>query len=77
MDDSERIQFVGGQVLALSHFMMVLINTHPDHAALKTHYSVVKQVGLAKVEGETVPDAYLDGMQNIYDQIEKALGTPD
>jgi hypothetical protein len=74
MDDSERIQFIGGQVLALMHFATVLINTHPNRASLRKHFEFVKQVGLAKVEGQPVPDAYLDGMNEVHEQIEKTLG---
>jgi hypothetical protein len=72
--DSERIDFLGGQVLALAHFMAVLINTHPHQASLREHFAIAKQVGLAKTEGQLVADAFLEGMNDINDQIEKSLG---
>jgi hypothetical protein len=73
MDDAQRLQFVGGQVLALSHLMTMLINAHPNPRDLKEHFEAVKQVGLAKVEGVLVPDEYLDGLRNIYDSVDRAL----
>jgi hypothetical protein len=37
MTESEKIEFLAGQVKAISHFLVVLISTHPDRASLKLH----------------------------------------
>ena len=73
MSDSEKIDFIGGQVKALTHFIVVLINTHPDPVSLQKLYTVVKQVGLAKIEADLVDDEYLEGMQDVYQQIERVF----
>lgn len=73
MTDSEKIDFLAGQVQALAHFVVVLINTHHDRALLKEDFAIAKQVGLAKIEWLPVSDRYLDGMHEMNEQIARGI----
>jgi hypothetical protein len=58
-DESDRIDFLFGQVHALTSFLLAVVYTHPHPALLQQHLKAVEQVGLAKVEGCLYPTAPL------------------
>jgi hypothetical protein len=75
MSESEKIEFLGGQVTALMHMVGVLFKIVPDREALQKQYATTKQIGLAKIEAQLVPDVYIDGMHEIYQQMEKLISS--
>jgi hypothetical protein len=72
-EESERIDFVMGQIHALTAFSLALIKAHPDPGLLQTEFGKAAQAGLAKIESSPVLDAMIEGFQNVCDALQKSL----
>ena len=75
MTESEKIQFLGGQVHALIGFALAIIHTHPAPVRLPRHLDFVGQITLARAEGSLVSDEYLDGVQDVQNRLTHAVET--
>lgn len=75
MTDSEKIEFLGGQVHALIGFATAIILADRDPVRLGRYLDYVGQINLAKAEGVAVPDIYVEGVQDIRDRLASAVET--
>lgn len=75
MTESEKIEFLGGQVHALMGFAIAVITTNADPAKLARHLDFVGQVTLARTENDLVSDTYIEGIQDVQDRLKRAVET--
>jgi hypothetical protein len=75
MDQSEKIEFLAGEVHALMGFATAIVMTHPDISELAEQIEQTAQANLALAEGSVVPDEFVEGVQHIWDRIRKAIKT--
>ena len=75
MTDSEKIEFLAGQVHALMGFAIAIITTSADPTRLARHLDFVGEITLARTEGASVPDSYVEGVQDIQDRLTRAVET--
>ena len=72
MTDSEKIDFLGGQVNALLAFASAVIQTHPDTAALGAAYAKSVELQATSSLNVAVSEPFLKGQAQIRKDI-KAL----
>jgi hypothetical protein len=73
MTESEKIEFLGGQVHALIGFATAVITASADPSRLGRHLDFVGQINLARAEGSLVSDVYVEGVQDIQDRLRRAV----
>jgi hypothetical protein len=75
MTESEKIEFLAGQIHALMGFALAVINTHPSPAQLSRHLDFAGEITLARAEGTLVSDHYVEGLQNVQDRLRRGVET--
>jgi hypothetical protein len=73
MDQSEKIEFLGGQVHALVGFAHAIITSHPNLALLARHLDEIGKVNLATAETSAVREGYVLGVEDIRDRLKAAV----
>jgi hypothetical protein len=73
MTESEKIEFLAGQVHALMGFTTAVVLSHPNVPLLAKGIETVAQANLALAEGIAVTDRYIDGIQDIWGAVRKAI----
>jgi hypothetical protein len=75
MTDSEKLEFLAGQVHALMGFAMAVITSHPNRSLLAEHFEKIAEINLARAEGELVSDDYVDGVLDVKERLKRTLET--
>jgi hypothetical protein len=73
MTDSEKLEFLAGQVHALVGFGLAAINTHPSLASLARHLDLAEKATLARVEASAATHDYVDGLRDVFDRLKTGL----
>jgi hypothetical protein len=73
MDQSEKIEFLGGQVHALVGFAHAVILSHPNLAVLSQHLERRGMANLAVAETSAVREEYVLGVEDIRDRLKLAV----
>jgi hypothetical protein len=73
MDQSEKIEFLGGQVHALVGFAHAVILSHPNLAVLAQHLERRGMANLAVAETSAVREEYVLGVEDIRDRLKLAV----
>lgn len=73
MTDSDLIQYLKGEVVALTALVTVLAETHPDRTQLAAAFEQRCQAVLATTEPAPVREAYLDGLKAAIESL-RAIG---
>jgi hypothetical protein len=73
MTEREKIEFLAGEVHALMGFATAVVLSHSDLSLLASKIEEVSQANLARAEGESVTDSYVDGVLEIWDRLRGAL----
>jgi hypothetical protein len=73
MDQSEKIEFLGGQVHALVGFALAVITSHPNLAVLAQHLEQIGTTNLAVAETAAVREEYVLGVEDIRDRLKAAV----
>jgi hypothetical protein len=73
MDQSEKIEFLGGQVHALVGFAHATITSHPNLPVLARHIEEIAKVNLATAETAAVREEYVLGVEDIRDRLKAAV----
>lgn len=71
MTDSEKIDFLGGEVDALLAFASSIIKTHPDPRALEAAYFDSKERQAAMTLASPASDAFVQGQDQIRDRLKR------
>jgi hypothetical protein len=75
MTPEEKIEFAAGQVHALMGVCHALILSHQNLPLLSRSIELLSQANLAGAETKLVDDHYIDGIQDIWARMRKALET--
>jgi hypothetical protein len=75
MNQSEKIEFLGGQVHALMGFAQAVIASHPDLPVLARRLEQIGTVNLATAETAAVREEYVLGVEDIRDRLKQAVTT--
>lgn len=75
MTDSEKIEFLGGQVHALIGFATAIIIADPTPARLQKYLDYVGEINLARAEGALVSESYVEGVLDVKDRLKRAVET--
>lgn len=75
MTDSEKIEFLEGQVHALVGFATAVIFSHPNPTLFAQCLEKIGEVNLARAEADTVTDAYVDGVISIKTRLKSLAET--
>jgi hypothetical protein len=70
--ESEKIEFLGGQVHALMGFAIAVITSHPTPAVLALHVDRMAEINLANAESTAVVETYIDGVLDVKDRLKSA-----
>jgi hypothetical protein len=73
MNQSEKIEFLGGQVHALVGFAQAVILSHPNLAELAQHLEQIGTANLAAAETAAVREEYVLGVEDIRDRLKLAV----
>lgn len=65
MTDSDRLNYLAGQVHTLLTFAGALIKAHPTPFILKDQFMRLEQIALSQSESTTVQEAYLEGQREM------------
>ena len=65
MSDTDRIDFLQGQIQALVAFSFAMIEAHPDRRSLLAYVSQNLEVALAKISGAAVPEPVVEGLEDM------------
>lgn len=63
MTDAERLEYLAGQVHALTTFAAAVITSHPARGRLRAEFQRVEQMALALSESQATSEVYLDGQR--------------
>lgn len=74
-DETDRLDFVVGEVHALLSFAMALATTHRS-AAFAAHFDAASQVALADLETRPAADGVIEGFQFAASSLRRALRDP-
>lgn len=77
MNQHDRVDYLGGQVAALTAFARALIKTHPNRASLLEIFQETEQAALALSESTTVSEAYLSGQRETNQSLAAFLAGTD
>lgn len=69
MSDTDRIDFLQGQIQVLLAFSFAMIETHPDRRQLLVYLNQNLEGTLAKISGTAVPEPLVDGIQDMKDRL--------
>ncbi|ABD90060.1 hypothetical protein [Rhodopseudomonas palustris] len=69
----QKLEFIDGQLKALFNIVVLLINTHPDPAALKTDVVEDEVDEATLVDGQLPAEAFLDGMNDVNQKLMLAI----
>ena len=72
MTDSEKIDFLGGEVDVLLTFVSAVIRTHADPGALQRAYMQSRELQAASTPGAPASKAFVHGQEQIRERL-KAL----
>ena len=75
MNNSEKIEFLGGQVHALIGFATAVITASDDLAYLARHLDFVSQTNLVKAENALVDEMYVEGVLDVQKRLKSAVET--
>ena len=73
MTETEKIEFLGGQVHALIGFATAMITADDNPERLQKHLNIIGEVSLARAEGSLVPESYIDGVLDVRDRLRRAV----
>ena len=74
MTDSEKLDFLGGQVHALMGFALAAIKAHHDLAKFAWHFDSVGKTTLKRVEATLTSESYVDGVKDVQDRLGRGIG---
>jgi hypothetical protein len=75
MTSDEKIEFLEGQVHALSVVFVAMIYDHPNAARLDRWLAASEQATLERIETTPVAEEYLEGFQDTIEKMKKTLAT--
>lgn len=70
MSETDRLNYLAGQVSALRGFVEAVIKSHPDKPKLIEEYNQFKEKQLAMTIPTTMPEYFIKGQQEIYDNFQ-------
>lgn len=65
MSDTDRIEFLEGQIQVLTAFAFAMIETHPDRRQLESLLTQFVEGTLAKISGTTAAEPLVDGIHDM------------
>ena len=74
MTDSEKLDFLGGQVHALMGFALAAIKAHHDLSKFAWHFNSIGKTTLERVEATPISDSYFDGVKDVQDRLVRSIG---
>lgn len=63
MTETERLDYVIGQMAVLEAFCFALVSTHPNRPALREHFAQLAEYPIAKLLPTQASEAMLEGAQ--------------
>lgn len=73
MNDSQKINYLAGQVAALEAFAISIISTHPAIAQLRADFTRLNAVQGATSMNKSVTEEYLDGRAAVADGLQNHM----
>jgi hypothetical protein len=73
VNDTQKINFLGGQVAALEAFVVASINSHPNVALLHQEFSRIKVAQESSSLPTSVTEEYLEGQSATANDIQRHL----
>jgi hypothetical protein len=71
--DVDRLDFLVGQIQALTSFALAAAATHAEPSLLKKHFERSSQVALAKIEMTLAGEKTIAGFQHVTNEISSIL----
>lgn len=65
MTSEDRVQFLQGQIQALTSFCFFLIETHPDPSTLRARLPEFLEAGYVKISGMPVDEMVVEGLEDM------------